>query len=184
MTNDRETAPPIEGSPNAPGMSGVVTRNVAALAEMRRAEDARRSKGDRVADAITRFAGSMWCVYAHATWFGGWLFLNAAHVPGIKPWDPYPFVMLAMIASVEAIFLSTFILISQNRMQKVSDRRAELDLQVSLLAEHELTRAIQLLDAIGRHLGAAVPQDADLRDAQQDVHLEKLADQIRHTEQP
>jgi uncharacterized membrane protein len=77
---------------------------VAALAEVRRREDMTRSASDCVADAVTRFAGSMWCVYVHGVWFGAWIIINAGWVRGIKPFDPFPFVMLAMIASVEAIF--------------------------------------------------------------------------------
>ncbi len=117
----------------------VVHRNVRALADLRAREEQRRKPSDRVADAVTAFAGSMWCVYVHALWFGGWLVWNSGKLPRVAPFDPFPFVMLAMIASVEAIFLSTFILISQNRMQRLADRRAELDLQISLLTEHELT---------------------------------------------
>src|SRR5207253_319971 len=120
-----------------------------------------RKKGasDRFADTITAFAGSMWCVYAHALLFGFWIVANVGLVPGIKPFDPFPFVMLAMFASVEAIFLSTFILISQNRMQLMADRRAELDVQISLLTEHELTRAITLLDNIAQKMQAPRPPE-------------------------
>jgi uncharacterized membrane protein len=150
-------------------MASVVQRNIRQLAEVRGREEAKRTTSDRVADAITRFAGSMWCVYAHAVLYGGWLVINAGVVPSIKPWDPFPFVMLAMAASVEAIFLSTFILISQNRMQRLADRRAELDLQVSLLTEHELTRAIQLLDEVARRLDVARPAEHEMHEIKQDV---------------
>jgi uncharacterized membrane protein len=125
----------------------------------------------------------MWCVYFHALWFGGWLVLNSGRMPVVKPWDPFPFVMLAMIASVEAIFLSTFILISQNRMQKLSDRRAELDLQVSLLSEHELTRGIHLLLDIAHKLGIDTAQDPDFEDVKKDVHPEKIVEQIERAEE-
>src|SRR4051794_14545779 len=104
------------GAPNNPGMSSVVHRNIRALTEVRRREERRKTRSERLADAITSFAGSMWCVYAHAAVFGAWLLLNLGGVNVVPHWDPYPFVMLAMMASVEAIFLSTFILISQNRM--------------------------------------------------------------------
>jgi uncharacterized membrane protein len=124
----------------------------------------------------------MWCVYFHAGWFGGWLLLNAGLVPFVRPWDRFAFVMLAMIASVEAIFLSTFILISQNRMQKLGDRRAELDLQVSLLSEHELTRGIHLLLDIAHKLGIDTERDPDFEDVKKDVHPEKIVEQIERIE--
>ena len=164
------------------GMATVVQRNIRQLAAVRQSEDAKRSRSDRVADAITRFAGSMWCVYVHAALYGGWLVVNSGVVPGIKPWDPFPFVMLAMAASVEAIFLSTFILISQNRMQKLADRRAELDLQVSLLTEHELTRAIQVLDEVARRLGVDRPAEHEMREIKQDVEPAKVVEAIERAE--
>jgi uncharacterized membrane protein len=163
-------------------MAGVVHRNIRALMEVRRREERRRTTSDRIADAVTRFAGSVWCVYAHAALFGGWLILNSGWVPGARPWDPFPFVMLAMWASVEAIFLSTFILITQNRMQRMADRRAELDLQVSLLTEHELTRAIHLLDGVARRVGAERPPEPELREIKRDVAPERVAEEIERAE--
>jgi uncharacterized membrane protein len=164
-------------------MATVVQRNISQLAEVRRREDAKRTTSDRVADAITRFAGTMWCVYVHAAIYGGWLVVNSGVVPIVKPWDPFPFVMLAMAASVEAIFLSTFILISQNRMQKLADRRAELDLQVSLLTEHELTRAIQLLDEVARRLGVARPAEHEMQEIKQDVQPARVVQAIEQAEE-
>jgi uncharacterized membrane protein len=178
QTPDQTAAPDA-----APGMSTVVHRNIRALVEVRRREEGRKRPTDRVADAITRFAGSMWCVYGHAALFGAWLFVNGLDVvPGRLKWDPYPFVMLAMFASVEAIFLSTFILISQNRMQRVADRRSELDLQIGLLTEHELTRAIHLLDAVARRLDAPRPPDPELDEIKTDVHPERVVEEIERAE--
>jgi uncharacterized membrane protein len=171
------------GAPSDPGMSTVVHRNIHALREVRQREEQQKTNSDRIADAVTRFAGSMWCVYAHALLYGGWLVLNAGVVPGVRPWDPFPFVMLAMAASVEAIFLSTFILISQNRMQKLADRRAELDLQISLLTEHELTRAIHLLDEIAVRMGVPRPPEPELQDLKKDVHPEKVVAEIDKAEE-
>jgi uncharacterized membrane protein len=176
------TNPPGAGQTTDPGMSSVVHRNITALAEVRKREEQRKRPSDRIADSITKFAGSMWCVYGHAVLFGGWLIFNSVHIPHLKPWDPYPFVMLAMFASVEAIFLSTFILISQNRMQRLADRRAELDLQIGLLTEHELTRAIHLLDEVSRRLGAPRPPEPELQEIKRDIRPEKVAEEIERAE--
>ena len=173
---------PGGGAPSTPGMSNVVHRNIDALMAVRRREEERKTPSDRFADAVTTFAGSMWGIYVHAILFGGWLILNSGKVPGVKPWDPFPFVMLAMWASVEAIFLSTFILISQNRMQKMADRRAELDLQISLLTEHELTRAIHLIDDVARRMGVARPPEHELDDIKKDVNPQKVAEEIERAE--
>src|SRR4051812_41388256 len=170
-------------SDRPPRMAHVVERNIRALTDVRKREDERRRTSDRVADAITRFAGSMWFVYVHLLLYGGWLVANSGRVPGVTPWDPFPFVMLAMAASVEAIFLSTFILISQNRMQRLADRRAELDLQISLLTEHELTRAIHLLDAVATRLGVERPPESEMRDIKADVRPEKVVEAIERAEE-
>src|SRR4051812_29951226 len=109
MPNDHQAQFPPGSPPNEPGLSTIVHRNIAALLELRRAQERRKTASDRIADAVTAFAGSMWCVYVHAVLFGGWIVINLGLVPRVKPFDPFPFVMLAMFASVEAIFLSTFI---------------------------------------------------------------------------
>src|SRR3569832_468813 len=123
--------------------------------DKRREEEENRTVQERVSDSITRFTGSLKFVYIHALLFGGWIIWNLGWVPGLPPFDP-SFVVLAMAASVEAIFLATFVLISQNRMQAQDERRAELDLQISLLAEHEVTQLVRVLDAVARHLGVEV----------------------------
>ncbi len=163
-------------------MAGVVQRNIRALMEVRQREQRKRSLAERMADYVTAFAGSTYFVYLHALWFGVWLVLNSGAVEAIKPWDPYPFVMLAMIASVEAIFLSTFILITQNRMQQIADGRAELDLQISLLTEHELTRTVRMIDQVARKLGIVL-DEADLAEAKQDIDPKQVAQHIERAEQ-
>jgi uncharacterized membrane protein len=174
-----QTQAPDAGAGGArPEMSRVVQRNIDALLQVRRSEERRRSTSDRIADTITAFAGSMWCVYAHALAFGAWIIINLGWVRGIRPFDPFPFVMLAMIASVEAIFLSTFILITQNRMQRLADRRAELDLQISLLSEHELTRAVRMIDDIAHKLGAYRPPEQELEEIKRDIHPQEVVREI------
>src|SRR5215204_5294423 len=132
------------------GMAGVMQRNIRAVLERREAEARRKSRELRIADVITRFTGSMRFVYIHLVLFGSWIIANLPGTPFPK-FDP-SFVVLAMFASVEAIFLSTFVLISQNRMAEQADKRADLDLQVSLLAEHEVTRLITLVKEIAEKM--------------------------------
>ncbi|MFC4639070.1 DUF1003 domain-containing protein [Deinococcus hohokamensis] len=142
---------------------------------MHQSAEARRSTQDRVADTITRFTGSMLFVYLHLVIIGGWVVVNLGLV-GIKPFDPYPFGLLTMGGSLEAIFLSTFVLISQNRMTAVASKRAELDLQVNMLTEHELTQLIRLTNAIAMHLGIDAGAQARLEEAMQDVNPEQVAE--------
>jgi uncharacterized membrane protein len=128
----------------------IVEQNIRSLLDQRKREELNKSGQDRIADTITRFAGSMSFVYIHLCLFGIWIIWNLKLL-GLKPFDG-SFVVLAMFASVEAIFLSTFVLISQNRASIQSDKRADLDLQVSLLAEHEVTHLIKLVRAIAHKM--------------------------------
>ena len=171
------TGPPEDG-----GLSSVVHRNIRALTEVRKQEERKKTRSEKFADTITAFAGSMWSVYAHALLFGTWVVVNLGWAPGVKRFDP-SLVILAMTASVEGIFLSTFILISQNRMQSMSERRAELDLQISLLTEHELTRAIHSLDDIAHRLGAYRPPEPELAEIKRDVEPQKVVEVIEKVEQ-
>lgn len=173
--------PPGENIDQSPAMARVVDRNISALVTQRDTRQQRREIQDRLAEWITKFTGSMTFVYLHLLLFGGWIVVNLGWTP-LPQFDP-SFVVLAMAASVEAIFLSTFVLITQNRMAELADRRAELDLQVSLLAEHEITRLIRLTGAIASHLGLDEAQDPDLAELRQDVQPERVLDQIESIEQ-
>jgi uncharacterized membrane protein len=161
-----------ENHHGTPHMARIVERNIIALLDHRREENRKRTKEERVADKITRFTGSMLFVYIHITLFGTWILWNSG-VLGIKPFDP-SFVVLAMFASVEAIFLSTFVLISQNRMNEQADKRAELDLQVSLLAEHEITRLITLVTAMAKKMNIEDAHDEEIAELSKDVFPEKV----------
>jgi uncharacterized membrane protein len=164
-------------------MASVVERNIRALIE-RREQDARnRPLQDRIADRVTRFTGSMWFVYIHLVVYGLWIFINLGwlRIPGVPRFDP-TFVVLAMEASVEAIFLSTFVLITQNRMQAMADQRADLDLQVSLLAEHGVTRLISLVSEMAKRMGIEEAHAPELDELKQNVKPERVLDQIEHHE--
>jgi uncharacterized membrane protein len=158
------------------GLNEILTRNIETLLAKRRDDERRASVQHKVADAITRFAGSMPFVYIHAAIFGFWGIVNLGWV-GLRPFDP-SFVVLAMLASVEAIFLSTFILISQNRMSAIAERRADLDLQISLLSEHEITRLLQLVSRIADRLDIDEGGAPDLAELKRDIAPEKVLDKI------
>jgi uncharacterized membrane protein len=156
----------------ADSMTGVVQRNIRALLDRKQQEEKEKTTEEKVADAITRFTGSMAFVYIHLVLFGVWIFWNL-NLIGLEPFDP-TFVVLAMFASVEAIFLSTFVLISQNRMNAQADKRADLNLQVSLLSEHEVTRLITLVSAIAKKMEIQEAEHPDLEELKQDVYPEEV----------
>jgi uncharacterized membrane protein len=162
----------------SPGLSPTLDRNIQALLDRRRREAAGASLQARIADGITRFTGSMAFVYLHLAVFGFWIIANLELIPGLEAWDT-SFVMLAMVASVEAIFLSTFVLITQNRMVAAADTRADLDLQISLLTEHELTRLLRLSTQIGQRLGIHTEGDSELQEAARDIKPEEVLDHIK-----
>jgi uncharacterized membrane protein len=159
-------------------MTPVLQRNIRSLERRRKEEEARATLQERLAQAITDFTGSMRFVYLHLAVFGFWIVANLGWVPGLPAWDP-SFVVLAMIASVEAIFLSTFVLISQNRISAAADRRADLDLQVGLLAEHEITKIAELLAAVAKEMGIQAASDPELAEVQQDVAPEAVLTEIQ-----
>jgi uncharacterized membrane protein len=169
-----------DANENSSGMARVVERNISALLARRREEDNRRSLEDRLADAVTRFTGSMRFVYLHLVIFGLWIAINVGWLP-LPRFDP-SFVILAMAASVEAIFLSTFVLISQNRMAALADKRADLDLQISLLAEHEITRLITVVTAMANRMGIEESHDPELSELAQDVRPERVLEEMEENE--
>ena len=164
-----------------PPVAGVVDRNIAALVRRRRDEKISTGLQNRIADAITHFAGSMPFVYLHLLVFGGWIVINLGWVPMVPAFDP-TFVVLAMVASVEAIFISTFVLVSQNRMAAQADQRADLDLQISLLAEHEITRVVNLVTEIARRMDVPEAHDPELEELSKDIAPERVLDRIQDTE--
>jgi uncharacterized membrane protein len=153
-------------------MTSVVSRNIKALVKHQQEAEQRRPWQEALADRVTRFTGSLTFVWIHLGLFGGWIILNLPSIPFPK-WDP-TYVVLAMFASVEAIFLSTFVLITQNRMAAMQNKRADLDLQVSLLAEHEVTQLVTLVRRMALKMGIEEANDPKLPELEKDVPPEKV----------
>jgi uncharacterized membrane protein len=151
-----------------PRLAEIIEQNIHTIINIRKLADRNRTREEHLADVITDFSGRMYFVYFHIVWFGIWILINLGFF-GIQPFDPFPFGLLTMIVSLEAIFLATFVLISQNRISAEADRRADLDLQIGLLTEHELTRALKMLDAIQDKMGIDNNTDMELVDLEKDV---------------
>jgi uncharacterized membrane protein len=178
MTSSTLTHP----APTPPGLTSVLDRNIVRMQEHRAREERQATLSERVSDAITHFAGSMTFVIIHAVAYGAWIAVNTGIIPGLKPFDP-SFVMLAMEASVEAIFLSTFVLISQNRMMGAAAKQSDLDLQINLLTEHELTRLVSLVDAMARKMGVEVSNEQEMTEIKEDVSPEAVLDALKAVDQ-
>lgn len=164
----------------------VTRQNVQAMRRLEEAAMARRTGADRMAAAIGRACGSMTFVVIHAIFFGSWIAYNS--LPWFDAFDPYPFTFLTLVVSLEAIFLATFILISQNYEMRVTERRNQLDLQINLLAEQESTKTLQILERIAKKVGAHVTDDPQVRALEQATRPDALAKQIeeeyRDVEEP
>jgi len=153
-----------------------ITDSVEEIARLEAASSP-QSRSERISDRITAFSGSVPFIVLHVAWFALWIALN---MPG-APWgrfDPFPFGLLTMVVSLEAIFLSTFVLVTQNRQAAAADRRARVDLQVNVIAEREVTRLIQLVAEIHKHLGLPDTADVELRRMEAPTSVADLADAI------
>jgi uncharacterized membrane protein len=177
MDKKKRHSSPTVPPPQPERLISALSRNIEALRERHRREAKNASLQEKLAAAVTAFAGSMTFVYVHLVILIAWISVNVGLVPGAPQFDR-TFVILATAASVEAIFLSTFVLISQNRATRAADRRADLDLQINLLAEHEVTRLITLTAAIADKLDVRESKDPSLQELERDVAPEAVLDTL------
>ena len=161
------------------GSINAIEENVEAIKQWDRALLLRRSWTQRISDRITLAAASGTSMTLHALWFLAWIIVNTGLVPGIKAFDPFPFQLLTMVVSLEAIFLALFVLASQNRLGKQADLRANLDLQIDLLVEREMTAVLQLLKDIATHLDVDTNVTNDrISDLIKKTDVSRLADEV------
>lgn len=153
-------------------------QNIETIARMEQDFLQRRTAGDRIADTITIYAGSFTCILLHFTFLFVWVLWNSGRIPAVRPFDPFPFILLTMLVSMEGVLLALFILTKQNRMSHWSDHRAHLNLQIALLSEKEVTKTIQMLETISRSLSAERTMDEEARELSQVTAVDKLADEL------
>lgn len=155
--------------------------NVQRVAKLEEEQLRARSISERIAAAVTRAAGTATFAIAHLVWFTVWIVVNSTWARGIErfdPFDPFPFNLLTMLVSLEAIFLSIWILISQNQMTRQAERRAHLDLQINLLAEQESTATLRLVHDIAEHLGIGGRASRRDRALVEETDIERLASRM------
>lgn len=162
-TNTNSNKDPYDDLENNPVLSDVVENNIRSMLRLSNQRLRERRFQDKLADGITQVSGRMPFVYFHAIWFAAWIVLNTGHA-GVKIFDPYPYGFLTMIVSLEAIFLSTFVLISQNRLSAEADRRADLHMHIGLLNEAKMTHALTMLHSIQKKLDIGTDDDPALID--------------------
>jgi uncharacterized membrane protein len=141
-----------------------------------------RTLAERAGDAVAGFAGSLVFVMIHALLVLGWILVNTRGFQGMRPFDPYPFSLLGLMVAVEAVVLSSFILMRQNRMTKRAERRDHLNLQIDLIAEKEVTKLLQMVRALCAHLGLhQIAEDEELKELTKATSVETLTQRIDDT---
>ena len=167
------------------GPSRVLDDNVEVIKRWEREALHNRSRAEQIAERVTRDAASGAVLLFHAIWFASWLLANTGMLPGVRPFDPFPYPLLTLVVSLEAIVLTLFVLSSQNRLSQQADKRAHLDLQINLLAEQEMTIVLRLLHDIAAHLEAPVSVTQDqIRDLTRKTDVHAITDRLDEIQDP
>lgn len=152
----------------------VVGRQIATVAEIEEQWLRERKVGEHLGDMLAAALGTLQALVAHAVWFAAWFAINLGWIPEIEPFDPFPFGLLTLVVSLEAIFLSLFLLISQNRLTRQADRRTHLDMQINILAEAEVTVILKLVQKLCDKLGVEGLDEAELRELGRPTDLKRM----------
>ena len=153
--------------------------NIDAIAKLEHDAFNRRTPTERFSDAIMKVVGNIGFLLAQLILISVWILVNLHIIPGLKAFDPFPFGVLALVVSSESVFLTIFVLISQNRMARQSDRRSHLDLQVGMLSEQELTTILKMLQKLCQHLGVNVDSsNQEVRSFSKTTDVHKLASEL------
>ena len=165
-------------------VASAIEENVQTIKSWEKALLHQRSRAEQLSDWITVFASSTPVMIFHVIWFTAWIVTNVGLIPALEPFDAFPFPLLTMVVSLEAIFLALFVLSSQNRMSRQSDRRANLDLQIDLLAEREMTIVLRLLRDIASHLNVqGTVTTEQIRDLSKQTDLQDLTQKMEELEE-
>jgi uncharacterized membrane protein len=182
---DARLARTVDDDRVEPDAASALEENVQAVKRWERGILLARSKAEQVSDWIACVAGSGPVLLLHVVVFSAWVTVNGGVIRGVRPFDPFPFPFLTMTVSLEAIFLALFVLASQNRLARQSDKRSHLDLQVDLLAEREMTAVLQLLRDIARHLDVETTVTSEqLRDLIKKTDLRRLTGRMEELAEP
>lgn len=152
-----------------------IQKNIETILKLENEAVKSRSTAEHIADMVTTYAGSTPFIILHIIWFGGWILVNGRLIPGIAAFDPFPFSFLTLVVSLEAIFLTLLVLMSQNRMAKEADKRAHLDLQINMLDEQETTMILRVVQKIAKHLGLEEEPDESVKELCEETDVKKVA---------
>jgi len=161
--------------------SSIAKKNISIISAMEQEALANRTIGERMGDTIAGVAGTTWFVGLHFLWFVAWISVNSGLIPGIRAFDPYPYQFLTFVTSLEAIFLSLFILMSQSHAGRQAEAREHLNLQIDLLAEQESTKILGMLQSLCKHHGLAEAHDEEIHDLKNQTKPENLLHELKES---
>ncbi|MDB5385127.1 MAG: hypothetical protein JWM11_773 [Planctomycetaceae bacterium] len=160
-------------------LSETAKKNIEAIAQVEHVMHDRRSRVERIGDWIARFFGSLWFIAAHVVLFTVWILLNVRILLSFAAFDPYPFPFLGLVVGIEFFFLTTFVLMNQNLQSKRQEHWGHLNLQICLLTEQEVTKNMQMLHVITRHLGLQKPAtEKEVKEMAQTTPVSTLVEEI------
>ncbi len=174
----KSTLMKTESHKQEPKPQDTIQKNIQTIIELEKEAVENLSAVEHIAEKVTAFAGSSPFIIIHATWFAVWILINVKIFPGITPFDPFPFSFLTLVVSLEAIFLTLLVLMTQNRMTKESDKRAKLDLQINMLDEQETTMILKLVQKITKHLGLDDEPENSIEALSEETDISKVAKTI------
>jgi uncharacterized membrane protein len=157
--------------------------NVRDIVKLEERERVHMKLGDRLADKVTSISGNIGFVYMHIIWFACWLLINTGQLSFLAPFDPFPFGLLTTMVSLEAIFLSLFVLISQNRQALLADKRAKVDLQINTINERESTKLLEMTQEIQTFLGISKKSDTEVKELKKKTNIATLAKKLDEAEE-
>jgi uncharacterized membrane protein len=163
----------------AAGAANPTQQNIETIAKLEHDALSRRTTTERVSELVTKLVGNMGFLLFQLLLISGWILINLHVLPGLKPFDPFPFGVLALLVSSEGVFLTVFVLITQSRMARQSDRRSHLGLQVNMLSEQELTTILQMLQKLCQHMGVNVESSRqEVQSFSKTTEIHKLASEL------
>ena len=155
--------------------TSAVEKNIEAIRKLENDTLQGLSTVEHIADKVRAFAGSSPFILLHVIWFSAWVFINSGIISTVIPFDPFPFSFLTLIVSLEAIFLTLLVLMSQNRMTKEADKRAHLDLQINMLDEQETTLILRMTQKIAIHLGLEDVVEKSVEELYEETDINRVA---------
>lgn len=155
-----------------------VQENIETILKLEKEAVQNLSTVEHIADKVTAFASSSPFIILHILWFGGWILINGKVTSWITPFDPFPFSFLTLVVTLEVIFLTLLVLMSQNRMTKEAHKRAKLDLQINMLAEQETTMILRMVQKITKHLGLEEEKGNSIKNLSEETNINNMAKTI------